>query len=341
VLVDFEEKTPPTFDGFDGGSGSIVADPTDGTNNVGQIIKAADAQPWGGATVTYCDSDRVATLPFTATETQISMRVWAADAGTVFRLKVEDGTNNTVSVETDASVAKAKTWETLTFDFANQAKGTAALDLKATYDKLTVFPNFGTDGATAGKTTYFIDDITFLGASFPNECDKLATPETWPITFDDANTSYSMSGFGGGEDAGIEADPDDAGNTVARIAKSATAETWGGATFVTRPNNEVPRLPLTAADTVITMRVRSPRKGVTINLKIEDAADAGIFVETGATTTAVDTWETLTFDFSNPSPNDRPFNEAENYNRISAFPDFGTAGVDGGTGDFYFDDITP
>jgi hypothetical protein len=50
----------------------------------------------------------------------------------------------------------------LTFDFANQASGTAALNLANTYDKVSIFFSFGTDGATAGAQTYYFDDVTFV-----------------------------------------------------------------------------------------------------------------------------------------------------------------------------------
>ncbi len=56
-------------------------------------------------------------------------------------------------------------WEVLTFDFAQPAPGTAALNLGARYDKLSVFPNFGVTGAEAGAAkTYYVDDITFVPA---------------------------------------------------------------------------------------------------------------------------------------------------------------------------------
>ena len=54
----------------------------------------------------------------------------------------------------------ANAWETLTFNFANQAAGTAALNLAFTYNKISIFFNFGTTGATAGAKTYYLDDIT-------------------------------------------------------------------------------------------------------------------------------------------------------------------------------------
>jgi hypothetical protein len=49
-------------------------------------------------------------------------------------------------------------WQTLTFNFANQAPGTAALNLATTYNKVSIFFGFGTVGS--GKT-YYLDDITW------------------------------------------------------------------------------------------------------------------------------------------------------------------------------------
>ena len=45
----------------------------------------------------------------------------------------------------------AAAWETLTFNFANQAAGTAALNLAYTYNKVSIFFNFGVTGAVAGQ----------------------------------------------------------------------------------------------------------------------------------------------------------------------------------------------
>ena len=53
----------------------------------------------------------------------------------------------------------ANGWETLTFDFANQAAGTAALNLAYTYNKVSIFFNFGVTGAAAGAKTYYFDDV--------------------------------------------------------------------------------------------------------------------------------------------------------------------------------------
>jgi hypothetical protein len=79
------------------------------------------------------------------------------------RLKVEDASDPTRSCETEATVTTAAGWQTLTFDFANQASGTAALNLAYTFDKASIFFNFGTTGADAGGAkTYYFDDVAFV-----------------------------------------------------------------------------------------------------------------------------------------------------------------------------------
>ena len=59
--------------------------------------------------------------------------------------------NGAISVETEAVTTVADEWETLTFDFANEAAGTPAFDEANTYNRISIFFNFGTDGATAGR----------------------------------------------------------------------------------------------------------------------------------------------------------------------------------------------
>ena len=92
----------------------------------------------------------------------MTVRVYSPDAGIPVRLKVEDRTDNTISVETEATTTVANAWETLTFDFSVTVAGTAALNLANTYDKASIFFNFGTDGATAGDKTYLWEDLAFV-----------------------------------------------------------------------------------------------------------------------------------------------------------------------------------
>jgi hypothetical protein len=150
-----------TLTGFGSEIGAIVADPTNAANKVAQLDKPTSSPLWAGTTVGTMPGDKIITLPITATNTKMTLRAWSPDANVQVRLKVEDASDPTHSVETEATVTMAKTWQTLTFDFANQAAGTAALNPAYTFNRVSVFFNFGTDGATAGAKTYYLDDLTF------------------------------------------------------------------------------------------------------------------------------------------------------------------------------------
>ena len=91
----------------------------------------------------------------------MSLRVWSPTAGIQVRLKVEASNDPTISVETEATVTVASQWQTLTFDFANQAAGTEAINFSRSYNKASVFFNFGITGAVAGEQTYYWDDMVF------------------------------------------------------------------------------------------------------------------------------------------------------------------------------------
>ncbi|MFM7727943.1 MAG: hypothetical protein ACKO7B_14675, partial [Flavobacteriales bacterium] len=165
---------PVTFDdanieygllGFDGSEDAIiVVDPTNASNTVARVTKSATAGASSGVTITApAQLGFSSPVPFTADATTMSVRVWSPDAGIQVRLKVEDHTNPTHSVETNVTTSVANDWETLVFDFSNESVGTAALNLNFTYDKASIFFNFGVDGATAGEKTYYFDDVEFGG----------------------------------------------------------------------------------------------------------------------------------------------------------------------------------
>ncbi|MFO7683502.1 MAG: hypothetical protein R6X34_26005, partial [Chloroflexota bacterium] len=256
-----------TLTGFGGAEDStVVVDPTNAANNVARVVKSATAELWAGTTVSTGPNFSVPPLPFTASDTTMTVRVWSPDAGIQVRLKVEDAADPTKSVETEATTSVANDWETLTFDFANPAAGTAALNLAYTYNKVSIFFNFGVTGVVAGEKTYYFDDVTFSGGATP-------PPPAWdPITFDSPEVTYTLTGFGGADDSTVVVDPTNAANNVARVVKSATAELWAGTTVSTGPNFSVPPLPFTASDTTMTVRVWSPDAGIQVRLKVEDAA---------------------------------------------------------------------
>ncbi len=147
--------------GFGGAeAASIEMDPTDMNNTVAKVIKSATAQGWAGTTVTNSlQQGFVNGVPFTAENTQMTVRVWSPDAGIPVRLKVEASNDNTISCETDAFTTVAGQWETLTFDFANEGAGTAELNLANNYNKASIFFNYNVPGDVTGEKTYYFDDI--------------------------------------------------------------------------------------------------------------------------------------------------------------------------------------
>ncbi len=323
-----------TLRGFGGAEDStVVADPTDAGNNVVQVNRSATAETFAGTVVSTLANEAVGVIPLDATNTQMTVRVYSPAAGIPVRLKVENSGNAGVSVETEATTTVADTWETLTFDFTNEATGTAAFDPAATYDKVIVFFNFGTDGATAGAQTFFFDDVDVASGGG-------GTPAPFAaIDFDDPGTTYALRGFGGAEDSTVVADPTDAGNNVVQVNRSATAETFAGTVVSTGPNESIPVIPLDATNTEMTLRVYSPAAGIQVRLKVENSGNPGISVETEATTTVADTWETLTFDFTNEATGTAAFDPTATYDKVIVFFNFGTNGATAGAQTFFFDDI--
>ena len=145
---------------------------------------------------------------------------------------------------------------------------------------------------------------------------------------------YALEDFGNNVST-LVADPTDATNTVVSIIKG--NETWAGTTIAS--GSVI--YPLTATETVMTVRVWSPAAGVTVRLKLEESGDNTHTVETDAVTTVAEAWETLTFDFSNPATNDgnptNPLNVEYVFDKLSIFMNFGSAGS---SETYYFDDVT-
>ena len=322
--------------GFEGAEASTIeVDPTDAANTVVKVVKVNTAQPWAGTTVTAPATLGFANpIPFTASQKQMSVRVWSPDAGIQVRLKVEKHNDPTISVETEATTTVANGWQTLVFNFANQATGTAALNLANTYDKASIFFNFGVNGATAGEKTYYFDDV-MMNSSLPttNQMDL-------PVTFEGTVIEYGVIGFEGAEASTIEVDPTDATNTVVKVVKVNTAQPWAGTT-VTAPAamGLANPIPFTATETQMSVRVWSPDAGIQVRLKVEDHSDATISVETEATTTVANGWQTLVFNFANQATGTAALNLANSYDKASIFFNFGVNGATAGEKTYYFDDL--
>ena len=312
---------------FGGNTSSIVVDPTDPNNKVGEAIKSGTAELWAGTTMG--DAGLANAIPFTATETKMTIRIWSPDAGIPIRLKVEDATDPTKSVETESITTMAMAWETLELDFSNEVTGTAPINLTYTYDKISIFFNFGTDGMTAGEKTYYWDDVEFVGGGGPAQIDL-------PITFEDDNVDYDLTDFGGNASS-IETDPTDPNNKVGKAIKTGAAELWAGTTMGNAGLANA--IPFTATETKMTVRVWSPDSGIPIRLKVEDATDPTKSVETESITTMAMAWDTLEFDFNNEVSGTAPINLTYTYDKVSIFFNFGTDGATAGEKTYYWDDV--
>jgi hypothetical protein len=161
--VDFENTTSGFYGltDFGGNTSSIVVDPADAGNHVAKSIKGAGAETWAGTTVggsVGFDNN----IPFAVGSTKMSLKVYAPAVGIHVRLKVEDASNATHSVETEALTTVADAWETLVFDFTvATTPPTAEINYSYTYNKASIFFNFGVTGAVAGEQTYYWDDMKF------------------------------------------------------------------------------------------------------------------------------------------------------------------------------------
>jgi hypothetical protein len=324
--------------GFEGAEASTIeVDPTNSANTVVKVIKSATAQPWAGTTITAAAALGLSTpIPFTASNQTMTLKVWSPDAGITVRLKVEEHGNNTHTVETDAVTTVAGQWETLTFNFANQGAGTAAINLAYTYDKPSVFFNYGVNGATAGVKTYYFDDL-MMGTGGGGTG---LTQMNLPVTFEGTTVDYGVIGFEGAEASTIEVDPTNSANTVVKVIKSATAQPWAGTTITAAAALGLATpIPFTATDKKMSLKVWSPDAGITVRLKVEEHGNNTHTVETDAVTTVAGQWETLTFNFANQGTGTAAINLAYTYDKASVFFNYGVNGATAGVKTYYFDDL--
>ncbi|CAH0998863.1 hypothetical protein LEM8419_00178 [Neolewinella maritima] len=302
----FEDPTKDyNFQAFGGASVEVVDNPDatglNTTARVARLTKAENAETFAGALIEVGQP-----LDFSSVQ-QLRMLVYSPDADIPVLLKLENASDPDVFAEVTANTTVAGAWEELVFDFSGA-------DLTQEFTKVVVFFDFGTPGA--GKDYYF-DELS-LQASGP----ELALP----LTFESSELTYEWFGFGGAT-AGVIDNPVAGGsNSSARVVtinKASGAETFAGAVL------ELPRPLDFTGGGALSMQVWSPRAGVPVLLKLENATDPNTFVEVTVSTTVASSWETLTFDFSSGDL-------SREYSKLAVFFDFGAAGVGE---DFYFDDI--
>ncbi len=288
-------------------------DPTLSTNKVKKTTKPNGAETWAGTTM---GSGFVTPLGLTPTKSQMSVRVYAPASGLKVRLKVEDKNDPTKSVETEKTTSVANAWETIVFDFANQATGTAAINYTYTYDKASIFFDFGTAGN--GKVFYW-DDVILL----PTNQAGLGLP----LDFQSTTLNYTFTNFDGGN-VTIVNNPSATGiNTSTKVGKmiKSAGQVWGGSWIGLDA-------PMNFTSSIMKMKVYSPRVGAKVLLKIENQTNGALNFEKEVLTTVANGWEELTFDMSGR-------NTGNTYQKVVLIFDLGTMGDGSANFTFYFDDI--
>jgi len=319
---------PVTFDAKDvnytvtdfGNSATVDAvDPTNSANNVKKTTKVSGAETWAGTTLGGGSTKGFATtIPIKSGATKMSVDVYSPASGLTVKLKIEDKNDATKSVEADVKTTKANAWETLVFDFTNQATGTAAVNFAYTYNMASIFFDFGNVGT--GKVFYW-DNVIF-GAAAPTNVLGL------PLDFESTTLNYAFTDFSGGA-VTVVANPNKAGintsNKVGKMVKGA-GDPWAGS-YITLDN------PINfSASKTFKVKVYSPRVGAKLLLKVENLTDGGVSFEKEVTTTKAGEWEELTFDYS-------AINTAKSYQKVVLIFDLGTVGDGSANYTFYFDDI--
>ncbi len=293
-------------------------DPANAANKVKKTTKISGAETWAGTTMGVNGNGFATRIPMAAGATNMTVRVYSPASGIKIRLKIEDHTNPTKSVETEATTSAVNTWETLIFNFSNQAAGTAAINFAFNYDMASIFFDFGTAGN--GKIFYW-DDVKFVGAN-PNAI-------ALPLDFQSSTLTYTFTDFGGGN-ATVINNPQISGiNTSSKVGKMIknAGEVYGGS-FITldAPINF-------SGSKIFKMKVFSPRVGAKVLLKVENLTNGGISFEKEVTITTANAWELVTFDFS-------AINTANSYQKVVLIFDLGTMGDGSANFTYLFDDIT-
>ena len=323
---------PVTFDNdtvdytvIDFGNNSTIdaLDPTNAANKVKKTTKTNGAETWAGTTIGTA-LGFINPIALSPTASQMTVRVYSPAAGLPIRLKIEDHTNPTISVETEAKTTVANAWETLNFDFVNQASGTAVINYSSKYNKASIFFDFNTVGN--GKVFYW-DDVIKLTQNY------VAPPAAGlglPLDFESTTLAYDYNNFDGGNASVVNNPYSGANNTSAKVGKmiKGGGQPWGGSWIgLANPIDF-------STKKTFKVKVYSPRVGAKLLLKVENQTDGGISFEKEAVTTVANAWEVLTFDYSAI-----PL-AGKTYQKIVMIFDLGTMGDGSANFTFYFDDIT-
>jgi hypothetical protein len=292
TLVGFSQNAPIDFE--DGGQGAnwgwnvfenadnppleFVANPDpSGINQSAMVAKFtardtnAGAAPYAGLESQH--GGNIGTFDLTSENALVSIMVYKtkiSDVGIKFATP-SGGAQQEIKVANTL----INQWELITIDFS----GYIGLGETTGLDQIIVFPDF--INRTADDIIYF-DNITF-GETVPNTI-------ALPITLEGGQAPV-FSDFNGSSTLVIE-NPDTSGvNTSANVVQNTVPSNaaFAGVNF---PVNNID----ITTDKVFSLSVWSPIPNTPVLLKLENAS--GVNSERAVVTTSTNTWETVTFDFT-------------------------------------------
>lgn len=307
--IDFEVFDASKFIGFGGASASVVDNPDTNGNisaKVGQIVKGGP-ETWAGDVIITS-----APMDFSSKKV-IKLDVWSPRVGGKLLFKLENLDDPNINIEKEVTLQGNSEWEEVLIDFSD-------IDLSQTYQKLVWFFDFGTVGDGSADWTFYVDNIKQVSSA--------SGPVVFPLNFE---PPYQLSSFDGG-DISIVDNPDtnlNPSSTVAQMVKNA-GQPWAGSKITVDNPFELEE------NLIITAKVWSPRAGLDLLVKFEDATAWPNTVATGestATTTVANAWEELSFTLTGVDP-------GVDYLNLVMIMDNGTNGDGSDNFKIFVDDIS-
>ena len=177
---------------FGGNGPSTILETVDG--NYARVEKDGGAETWAGVTI-GSGAGFLNEIPVTSTNTKMYVDVYVSDdnsqTGIPIRLKIEDSNDPAKSVETEAFTTQTGVWETMEFDFSNEAEGTAELNTSYVFNMASIFFNFGSTGSQ--NVVYYFDNVSF-GAPLSVEENLLLSYRIYPNPFVERINIYGIEG---------------------------------------------------------------------------------------------------------------------------------------------------
>ena len=271
-------------------------------------------------TISLAGNSQSATGPFNVTFTLNE------DVGSSFAAEsiLTTGATNGALVKQDA------THYSLQLTPPANAKGTVTVSVPSSR-----FKDLSNNWNKASATLQISYDTTPLVTATSGNTGTCASTSTLTCLDLEPGGTTALLAFNG-LTAALTADPANSGNRVAQLVKNVGNMQWAGATLGESGTLKISPVKM-GANKLLTLRVYAPAAGQKLMLKLENkASNNTVFVTAEARTTKANAWETLSFDFDNPTEG-TSYNFNTIYDMVSVFPHYGQSVSSKTT--FYIDEL--